>query len=439
MSLKPILSLFTMVATCSIPVVSQKPVWLEPDSAYAISYRISRDFPLSVEDSYKLFPTLSKERVDDYINKGYIETLMVNDTLKVHRKAPRNFALLAPELSNFRGRGSDTSMSRRKMVADIIGKSNGEGDLVNLHRVTYKFSIDVPTVDAIKGDTLEVWMPIPLVTQRQPKVEVLSASPETYVISTPHRSVHNTVYMKQLVGEKSTHFEYTGTFDVGAQYFSPEYIRKNMKDYDRNSEIYRKYTAFEAPHIVNLEKLAKEIVKDETDPLRYSELIYDYIVANYPWAGAREYSTIPCIPQYVIDTKHGDCGQVALLYISLMRSLGIPARWESGWMLHPGEENLHDWAEVYFEGVGWVPVDASFGRYTADKNPAVQKFFSTGMDQWRFVTNQGVCGEFYPAKTYLRSESVDSQMGEVECSAGNLFYPGWNQNLEIISVEPLNK
>lgn len=30
-------------------------------------------------------------------------------------------------------------------------------------------------------------------------------------------------------------------------------------------------------------------------------------------------------------------------------------------MMHPKAWNLHDWAEIYFEGIGWVPVDQSFG------------------------------------------------------------------------------
>jgi transglutaminase-like putative cysteine protease len=108
-------------------------------------------------------------------------------------------------------------------------------------------------------------------------------------------------------------------------------------------------------------------------------------------------------------------------------------------MIHPGEKNLHDWAEVYFEGVGWVPVDVSFGRYGSSTDERVRNFYSTGMDAHRLAANKGVCGDFYPPKKYIRSETVDAQMGEVETSRGNLFYPGWNQHLEIIDIHPVNK
>ena len=59
------------------------------------------------------------------------------------------------------------------------------------------------------------------------------------------------------------------------------------------------------------------------------------------------------------------------------------------------------------------------------------------MDSHRFSTNKGVCGELYPPKKYVRSETVDFQAGEVECSRGNLFYPGWNSYFQLISVEPV--
>ena len=102
----------------------------------------------------------------------------------------------------------------------------------------------------------------------------------------------------------------------------------------------------------------------------------------------------------------------------------------------PGEKNLHDWAEVYFEGVGWIPVDPSFGRYTNATEKATVNFYSTGIDAHRFASNRGICGNLYPEKRFIRSETVDFQLGEVETSRGNLFYPAWEQNMQLIDVEP---
>ena len=376
------------------------------------------------------------------IERRYIETMEIDGQLRAHRKAIRNARLLDPKINGgARYRGDHASEARRSYADSVIAFTEGRNPMGGAHSVTYRFTVDVPYHEEIAGDTLRVWMPVPLTSARQSDVRILSASPAEYVLSTPETSPHRTIYFTApapAAPGDTAHFEYAGSFVTRGQYFSPEYIRQHIRPYDIASDEYRCYTSVEGPHIIRLDSLARTIVGNETDPYRMSEKVYDYIIRTYPWAGAREYSTIPCIPQYVVTEGHGDCGQVSLLYISLMRSLGVPARWESGWMLHPGEKNLHDWAEVYFEGVGWVPVDVSFGRYTTSDNPAVVNFYSTGMDAHRMATNTGVCGTLYPAKKYVRSETVDFQVGEVEAvNSGNMFYPAWSSHLQLIDIHPV--
>lgn len=426
----------------SQPVAENSPSWLEADSAAAIESRLAADFSLSFDSAASLVrqrhPELSDSDILSFIDKKYMEAKTINGEMRIHRKSPRNLELLNPDYNGgWKLRGASASDARISYVDSVIKWSEGKNALGGAHEVVYRFTIDVPYHEALRGDTLRVWMPLAHVSERQPVVKILSTYPEEYIASTPEQSVHSTVYMQQPVAEgDTTHFECVVAYEARGQYFTPDFIRANIKDYDRDSEAYKKYTAFEAPHIINLDTLARQIVGDETDPYKSSELVYDYIINRYPWAGAREYSTISCIPAYVVREGHGDCGQVGLLYISLMRSLGIPARWESGWMIHPGEKNLHDWAEVYFEGVGWVPVDVSFGRYVNSGNKAIEKFYSTGMDAHRLASNLGVCGALYPPKKFVRSETVDFQVGEVESSRGNLFYPAWESHMELVSVTP---
>lgn len=430
------LSLFPL----ALGLAAQVPAWFETDSASAVHARIMRDFPYTVAEARTLFPDMTEKQIEQAIKNKTIETLNVDGVERIHRKAVRNHTILnARNTGDWVCRGDGASEARRGYVREILAQSKGNGTLSNRHKVTFRFSVSVPYHELFKDDTLRVWMPVPMQSVRQPKVTVTSASASATALSTPFRSVHNTLFFSEPVIEGDTaKFEYTASYIVGAQYYSPEYILANLKPYEKDGMLYKKYTAFESPNIPRMTELARKIVGKETNPFKCSELVYDYIIRNYPWAGAREYSTIPCIPEYVVEQGHGDCGQVSLLYISLMRSLGIPARWESGWMTHPGETNLHDWAEVYFEGVGWVPVDASFGRYIADSDPAVKNFYSTGMDFYRLATNMGVNGEFFPTKRHIRSETVDSQMGEVETGKANLFYPAWDQTLEILSIEPVD-
>ncbi len=121
--------------------------------------------------------------------------------------------------------------------------------------------------------------------------------------------------------------------------------------------------------------------------------------------------------------------------MTLCRYNGIPAKWQSGWMLHPPEINLHDWGEIYFEGFGWVPVDQSFGlQESNDEN--VKYFYLGGMDPYRLIVNDDISTPFYPAKIYPRSETVDFQRGEVEWRGGNLYFDKWNYKMNVQYSEP---
>lgn len=420
---------------------TRTPVWLENDSARAIKSRLLSDFSVEWEEAVPMFGKeygIDRNELERWEKEHYIETRVIDGVKRVHRKSLRNARLLNPELNGGApARGQNASASRVSYVDSVLQYSDGVLPDGGAHRVTYSFTITVPYNDALKDDTLKVWMPYPMTTARQPRVELISTSQPDFTLSGA-RSDHSTIYMCAPVREgQPTVFSYTASFDNRGQYFSEGHILNALKPYDKNSALYKKYTAVEAPHIIDLRQKALEIVGNETNPYRQAEAVFDYIIERYPWAGAREYSTIECIPEYVVKEKHGDCGQVSLLFISLMRSLGVPARWESGWMLHPGEKNLHDWAEVYYEGVGWVPVDVSFGRYGTGTDGRTRGFYSKGMDAHRLAANRTVCGEFYPAKRYVRSETVDSQLGEVESTRGNLFYPGWDQSLKLIDIHPI--
>lgn len=430
-------------------IFGSTPAWLEADSLSAIKSRLKADFSLSREELTEQirrdYPEVSDSDIDMFIARHYIEAKTIDGEQRFHRKSPRNLRLLNPDYNGgARRRGDHASEARISYVDSVLNYYRGLNDKGLTHEVTYRFSIDVPYDEAIDGDTLRVWMPVPLDEPeggRQRDVQILDADPIAYILSKGN-SVHNSIYFTAPAPQSgdTAHFEYVGKFKTSGAYFPAAEILSKMKPYDKSSEIYRKYTALpDGRHIVRLDSLARTIVGDETNPFRQSELVYDYIIERFPWAGAREYSTITCIPEYVQREGHGDCGQVSLLYISLMRTLGVPARWESGWMLHPGEVNLHDWAEVYYEGIGWVPVDVSFGRYTTSDDPEVTGFYSHGIDAHRLAANQGVGGEFFPRKRFVRSETVDFQVGEVETSKGNLYYPAWEYNMQVLNVEPIDQ
>jgi transglutaminase-like putative cysteine protease len=221
--------------------------------------------------------------------------------------------------------------------------------------------------------------------------------------------------------------EYTGYADyAGVDFYAPATVTKDP-------DLVRLYTKEEAPHIIFSDKikdLSRSIVGDEKNPATILKLIYDWMNANIPWAGAREYSTIPNISEYCVDKKYGDCGIQSLLLITLCRYNGIPAKWQSGWMVLPDEVNLHDWCEVYLDQYGWFPVDPSFKLLPAD-NEKVRYFYVNGIDPYHFVVNNDISKPLYPAKIYPRSETVDFQRGELEWRGGNLYFDTWDYDMKV--------
>ena len=298
-------------------------------------------------------------------------------------------------------------------------------------RVTYTLTVDTNAVPA--GEVVRCWLPFPRTdVARQQDVKLLGTSEPEYVLA-PQDCAHSTLYMeKRAVQGRPTVFSETFEYTSYGEWH--DLGPKDVEPYDTTSRFYREYTAEREKHVVftpRLRELAARLADGEDNPYLKAKRIFRWIGNHFPWASAREYSTIDNIPEYVLDNRHGDCGQVSLLLVTLCRLCGIPARFQSGFMMHPRAWNLHDWAEVYFEGVGWVPVDQSLGMPSFARNAGEEYFFLGGIDSWRMVVNTDYGMPLVPAKRYPRSETVDFQRGEVEWKGGNLYFTEWNYDMKI--------
>ncbi len=68
---------------------------------------------------------------------------------------------------------------------------------------------------------------------------------------------------------------------------------------------------------------------------------------------------------WVYENKRGVCDEITNLFISMLRSVGIPARFIGGQAYSNigNKFGNHGWAEVYFPGEGWIPFDVTYGQY----------------------------------------------------------------------------
>jgi transglutaminase-like putative cysteine protease len=178
-----------------------------------------------------------------------------------------------------------------------------------------------------------------------------------------------------------------------------------------------------------MRRYSAEAVGGETNPLVVAQRLFA-AVDRIPWAGAREYSTIRNIGDYALHAGHADCGQQTLLLMTLLRMNGIPSRWQSGWVYSEGDySNMHDWGWLYLEPWGWLPMDVTFGKLHSG-DPTIDGFYLGGLDAYRIAFNDDYGTPFYPPKRFERSETVDSQRGEVEWRGGNLYFDRWDYEFE---------
>ncbi|RKY56168.1 MAG: transglutaminase domain-containing protein [Candidatus Neomarinimicrobiota bacterium] len=398
-----------------------------------IMHRIEIDFNKSLEEILplikKYYPNVTKEQLREWQESKALEKMRINGRDRYFTRAAQNLFRIDKDAKAQKNKidgvkkGDLVKFLEQNLpiVIEEVKKSKGTTGKPLDMKFTYTLTVDADAVPA--GEMVRCWLPFPREGNvRQQNIKLLSTCLDEYILA-PNSQLQRTVYMQKpaILGEPTV-FEIVFTTTTRPQWFDLE--NSEIKAYDKNSELYKKYTEERAPHLLftpAVKALSEKIVGNEKDPYLIVKKIFNYITDHYPWASAREYSTIENIPEYVIANHHGDCGQVTLLFMVLARYNGVPARWQSGWMLHPGNKNLHDWCEIYFEGPGWVPVDQSFGRQEI-KNPEVQDFFLGGLDAYRLIINDDYGMPLFPAKQFLRSETNDFQRGEVEWRGGNLYF-----------------
>ena len=411
-----------------------------------LQHRIKRDFRLTEAQVkkyiQKYIPDVTDEQMRQWEESKALECMVIDGEKRYFRNAGPNLFRIDSACINIKlAQGNlpeeKSDIANKENLPEIIKAVKKSGDPIaapKRMRITYTLTVDTNAVPA--GEMIRCWLPYPRTDHpRQTDVKFISASQPDYIIA-PEDYAHTTLYMeKRAVQGEPTVFSETFEYTACGEWHNlkPE----DIKPYDTTTELYKTYTAEREKHIIfspRLRELAAKLTEGETNPLLQAKRIFRWVNDNFPWASAREYSTIENIPEYVLDNGHGDCGQVSLLFITLCRICGIPAHFQSGFMVHPNAWNLHDWGQVYFEGIGWVPVDQSFGIPTYARNADEEWFFIGGIDSWRLIVNKDYGMPLFPEKKYPRSETVDFQRGEVEWEGGNLYFQHWSYDMDIESL-----
>ena len=440
----------SLTATAQTKYVMQptKYVMQPTDKQYSweadLHHRLLNDFSKTREQvkEYirKYIPDVTDRQLDEWEKTGELECRIIDGEKKYFHNAAPNLFRINKECARLKakrdtpGRDGEVTVREDNTRAVMKQAAKSKERIGDPKHFRIRYTITVKPNAVPEGETVRCWLPMPRTdVPRQKNVKLLSTSQPDFVRS-PMDYAHSTVYMeKKAEAGKPTVFSEEFEFDAYGVWFDLDTAATTT--YDTTSDLYKTYTSERDCHMVftpQIRALAERLTQGAATPLAKARRIFKWVDDNFPWASAREYSTIENIPAYVLDNHHGDCGQVTLLFLTLCRSLGIPAHFQSGFMLHPGEENLHDWGEIYVPEHGWVPVDQSFGIPAYAKNEQETYFFFGGIDSFRMIVNNDYGCPLYPAKQFPRSETVDFQRGEVEWAGGNLYFDQWRWKLEVV-------
>ena len=284
-----------------------------------------------------------------------------------------------------------------QLLDEVIAKMKAEGG--SAYKIRIKASLQMKKEAERVGETVRVHLPIPLQYSQAKNVKLLHCSEQDYVLAAEDQ-IQRTVYMETKL-EPDHEFSIEYEFENHMKYVDPDPAAVSVEQPDF-------YTSEQAPHIMftpYLKSLTAEVVGDETNPLIKARKIYDYITSHIMYSFVRQYFTITDIPEYMASSMKGDCGIYALLFITMCRIAGVPARWQSGLYATPLTCGNHDWAQFYVAPYGWMYADCSFGG-GAYRAGAMDRwnFYFGNLEPFRVPCCSDFQHEFAPEKKFLRDD-----------------------------------
>ena len=258
------------------------------------------------------------------------------------------------------------------------GESLAENGAEKAEKRSFEFTYRVKLTD-IPNDAkrIQAWLPIPQTAPGQVVSGIAIEGPGAMrIVSEPK------------YGNQFLRFEIAPDVpepEILARYTITRFARAELHGESANEDV----TSI-APHYLTrsrfialdgpVEKEARSVAGDATDPLEVARKLYDNIVSTVRYDKSGEgWGRGDSL--YACDARAGNCTDFHSLFIGEARALGLPARFIMGFPVpNDAPEGViggyHCWAEFYTPDHGWVPLDAS----EAHKHPERRAALFGGLD-----------------------------------------------------------
>jgi hypothetical protein len=113
-------------------------------------------------------------------------------------------------------------------------------------------------------------------------------------------------------------------------------------------------------------KAASQLAEGENDLYVVVHKIATWVEKNIEYSLNTLTADVSQKASWVLENKNGVCDELTTLFIAMLRSLGIPAKYISGVAYTNWNEindfGPHAWAEVYFPDYGWIAFDLTYNE-----------------------------------------------------------------------------
>ena len=338
-----------------------------------------------------------------------------------------------------------------QLIPYAFAKVSGEGGNY-INPVTWEGAgtLSIPRDRLPESGILYIWMPLPIETDSQRNVTIVSIEPAQYVQSQSGTKsdigfAYLEVPLEGLTGDYlniSTKFrftEYEQRFEIDPA---------KVGSYNTSDPEYLKYTASSqnialTPELV---REAQEVVGNETNPYLMAQKLYWHVISRPytlpSYARILANSTHQPMTEYVRTTGFGDCGAQSAYFAALCRAVGIPARAIGGQQMIPGFGGVHIWSEYYLPGYGWIPNDVTVAEgaewsYNATDAGRQQykQYFSENLDPYRYIIQKDADLPLEPDPQDPTMFDMFSQLPKARCdtcTVDPVFWitDGWNLTLK---------
>lgn len=388
--------------------------------------RVIKNYPYDEKMARSIFEksikNASKDEFDILLQNGMLDYILIEKNRFFEKRFIQNLTFrdesYAKRYENVR---SNVRELINKRILEIL-----DGDKPQRYDVSAEISLTVKR--DFNAKILRCWLPFPKVGYPIESAKLIECDHE-YRFSSNSENV--TLYMEDRpkAGTRfKVKFEYTITEQIS-----------NVDPSKVSTARISKYLKEVPPHIVfspYVKNITSEIIGKEENPYFKAKRIYEWITENIKYSYMHAYSTYDTsLVDFALSNLRGDCGVQALTFITMCRSCGIPARWESGWFINPIDASPHDWAYFYAKPYGWMPVDPSFG---GSRDGRLRDFYFGNLDAFRMIANEDFMVGFDPPKQFVRSDPYDNQEGEVETEKENIYYDDFETKINVISFQKSN-